>query len=122
MSRLNEPQRRWFAALEALRLGYGGKRLLGQITGLSPTTILRGCRELQSSLAQCPVDHLRVSGGGRPAAQVKDPQLIATLDTVLAAETAGDPMGRRPKAKRSTLRQLSTRLTTAGHPVSRTTV
>jgi Rhodopirellula transposase DDE domain len=122
MSRLNEPQRRWFAAVEALRIGHGGKRLLGQITGLSRTTILRGCRELQSGLAHCPVDLLRSPGGGRPAAQVKDPQLQATLDTVLATETAGDPMGRRRQARRSTLRQLSTKLTTAGHPVSRTTV
>jgi hypothetical protein len=121
-SRLNEPQRRWFAALEAMRIGHGGKRLMAQITGLSPTPILRGCRELQSGLAHCPIEHLRAPGGGRPAAQVKDPQLEATLETVLATETAGDPMGRRPKAKRSSLQELSTKLKAAGHPASRPTV
>jgi hypothetical protein len=119
---LNEPQRRWFAALEAMRIGHGGKHLLAQITGLSPMTIRRGCRELKSSLADYPGKGLRTPGGGRPVLEVRDPELEAALETVLAAETAGDPMGRRPKAKRSSLRSLSTRLTAAGHPASRTTV
>jgi hypothetical protein len=122
MSRLNEPQRRWFAALEAMRLGHGGKRLLEQITGLSHTTILRGCRELQSGLAHCPIDHLRAPGGGRPAAEVRDPQLEAILEDLLASETAGDPMARRPKAKRSSLQHLSTTLKKKRHPASRPTV
>ena len=43
LSRLNEPQRRWFAALEAMRIGHGGKQLLAAITGLAPMTIRRGC-------------------------------------------------------------------------------
>jgi hypothetical protein len=122
MSRLNEPQRRWFAALEALRIGHGGKRLLGQITGLSHTTILRGCRELQSGLSHGPIDHLRTPGGGRPAAQVKDPRLAETLERILANDTAGDPMGRRPKAKHSSLQQLSAKLKAARHPASRPSV
>jgi hypothetical protein len=122
LSRLNEPQRRWFAALEAMRIGHSGKHLLAQITGLSPMTIRRGCREIKSSLADCSDKGLRASGGGRPTLEVRDPELETALETVLAAETAGDPMGRRLKAKRGSLRSLSTRLTAAGHPASRTTV
>lgn len=122
LSRLNEPQRRWFAALEALRIGHGGKQLLAQITGLAPMTIRRGCRELKSGLASCPSDGLRSPGGGRPAAEVRDPALETAVETLLASETAGDPMGRRPKAKRSSLRTLATKLTVAGHPTSRSTV
>ena len=37
-SHLDERQRRWFVALEAMRIGHGGQRLLGQITGDSTTT------------------------------------------------------------------------------------
>lgn len=122
LSRLNEPQRRWFAALEALRIGHGGKHLLAQITGLSPMTIRRACRELKTGLADCPDEGLRAPGGGRPTLEVRDPELETALETALAAETAGDPMGRRPKARRSSLRSLSARLTAAGHPASRTTV
>lgn len=122
LSRLNEPQRRWFAGLEALRIGHGGKQLLAQITGLSPMTIRRGCRELQSGLADSPAQSLRAPGGGRRALEVRDPELETALGTMLASETAGDPMGQRPKATRSSLRARSARLTAAGHPASRTTV
>ena len=122
LSRLNEPQRRWFAALEAMHIGHGGKQLLAQITGLSPMTIRRGCRELKSGLVDCPAKGMRAPGGGRPAAAARDPELEAAVATLLTAETAGDPMGRRPKAKRSSLRALSAKLTAAGHPASRTTV
>ena len=122
LSRLNEPQRRWFAALEALHLGHGGTHLLAQITGLSRMTIRRGCRELLSGLAACPVERLRVPGGGRQCAEVHDPELMGTLENLLASETAGDPMGRRPKAKRSSLQHLSTALKQKGHAISRPTV
>lgn len=122
LTRLNEPQRRWFAALEAMHMGHGGKQLMAKITGLSPTTILRGCNELKDDLANCPELHMRAPGGGRPTAEAKDPKLEDTLETVLALETAGDPMGRRPKAKRSSLRHLSSLLKQKGHPASRPTV
>jgi Rhodopirellula transposase DDE domain len=121
-SRLDEQQRRWFVALEALRLGYGGEQLLAQITGLSPHTIRRGRRELVAGLAACPEDRVRTPGGGRPAREAQDPALTPALEALLAAETAGDPMGRRAKAKRSSLRHLSTTLTAAGHAASRPTV
>ncbi len=107
MSRLSEPQRRWFAAVEALHIGYGGKRLMSRITGMSPTTILRGCAELESDLTDCTSTHLRAAGGGRPTAENKDPELEEALLNVLASETAGNPMGHRAKAKRSSLRHLS---------------
>lgn len=54
LSRLTEPQRRWFAALEAMPMGRGGKQLMAQVTGLSPTTILRSCNKLKADLADCP--------------------------------------------------------------------
>lgn len=122
MSRLSEPQRRWFAAVEAHHIGYGGKRLMARITGMSPTTILRGCVELDSDLTECTKAHLRAPGGGRPTVEDKDPELEEALLNVLASETAGDPMGRRAKAKRSSLRHLSQALAEEGHRASRMTV
>ncbi len=65
LSRLDEPQRRWYAALESNRLGYGGDRLVSQITGLDEQTIRRGRQELAGSLADAPVTRLRRPGGGR---------------------------------------------------------
>lgn len=122
VNRLDEQQRRWFVALEAQRIGRGGASLLAQITGLSRHTIRRGQRELAAGLAERPTGRVRAPGGGRPAREVQDPALLATLETLLAPETTSDPMGRRAKGTRSSLHHLSTALGAAGHPASRTTV
>jgi AraC-like DNA-binding protein len=121
-SRLDEQQRRWFVALEAARLGHGGERLLAQISGLSPRTIRRGRRELEGGLTDRPSERVRAPGGGRPPREAQDPGLRPALEALLAPETAGDPMGRRAKSKRSSLRHLSAALATAGHRASRPTV
>ena len=42
MSRLDEQQRRWMAAMEAEKLGHGGIRQVQKITGLDINTIRRG--------------------------------------------------------------------------------
>ena len=122
VSRLDEQQRRWYVALESKRVGHGGDRLLAQITGVSEHTIRRGRRELDAELADRPLDHMRTPGGGRPARERQDPALAPALEALLVPETAGDPMGRRAKAKRSSLRHLSATLRAAGHPVSHPTV
>jgi hypothetical protein len=69
--RLDEAQRRWFAALEADRLGPGGDRLLSQITGLDEKTIQPGRQELAGGLADQPPGRVRKSGGGRPPLEKK---------------------------------------------------
>jgi hypothetical protein len=120
--RLDEQQRRWFVALEAERLGRGGDTPLARITGLNRRTIRRGRRELAAELAERPTERVRACGGGRPAREVQDPALLPTLEALLAPETAGDPMGRRAKGKRSSLQHLSAALSAAGHPASRPTV
>ena len=71
LSRLNEQQRRWVAALESERLGRGGDRLLSLITGLDVETIRRGRRELLTSLRDCPPGRIRRPGAGRPPVKKK---------------------------------------------------
>ena len=71
MSRLDEQQRRWFAAVESKKIGYGGDVLLSQITGLHVDTIRRGREELDADLAQRPTDRIRNPGAGRPAVKKK---------------------------------------------------
>ena len=71
LSRLTEPQRRWYAAAESNRLGYGGDRLVAQITGLDEQTIRRGRAELADELAEVPVTRQRRPGGGRPPSEKK---------------------------------------------------
>ena len=71
LSRLDEQQRRWYAAVEAHRIGHGGVRLLSQITGLDEKTIQRGQQELVQGLADRPADQVRLAGGGRPLVEKK---------------------------------------------------
>jgi transposase len=65
LSHLSEQQRRWVAAYEAKRLGWGGPTLVSLITGMSRVTILRGQRELDEELQGRPSGRARASGGGR---------------------------------------------------------
>jgi hypothetical protein len=71
LSRLDEDHRRWYVALESLKLGHGGDRRLALMTGLHVETIRRGRRELADSLADFPADRVRRRGGGRPALKKK---------------------------------------------------
>jgi hypothetical protein len=66
MGRLDEQQRRWLAALESQKVGYGGDTLLAQITGLHVDTIRRGREELGAGLEGRPTDRVRQPGAGRP--------------------------------------------------------
>lgn len=74
MARLDEQQRRWYAAVEANRRGHGGVRLVRQITGLDEKTIRRGQRELAADLDSRPVDRVRLPGAGRPSSEKKSLQ------------------------------------------------
>src|SRR5215212_6208735 len=71
LSRLGEAERRWYAAVEANRLGHGGVRLVAQITGLDEKTIRRGQEEVAGSLADAPIKRQRRPGGGRQPVEKK---------------------------------------------------
>jgi len=71
MSRLDEQQRRWYAAVEANRHGYGGVTLVSKITGLDEKTIRRGQQELALDLKERPQERVRLPGAGRPLAEKK---------------------------------------------------
>ncbi len=73
LSRLDEQQRRWYAAVESAKLGHGGDRAVSRITGLHVDTIRRGREELADSLEGRPTDRVRLPGGGRPALEKSRP-------------------------------------------------
>ena len=73
LSRMDEQQRRWYAALESTRVGHGGDALLHQITGMDVQTIRRGRLELENDLQVRPRVRVRLEGGGRPPVEEKIP-------------------------------------------------
>lgn len=64
---LSEKDKRHYAALEALKLGYGGKRYIGQLLKISQKTIRKAEKELTQAhlYAQIPAGKQRRRGGGR---------------------------------------------------------
>jgi hypothetical protein len=71
LSRLDEDHRRWFVALESMKVGHGGDRLLSQITGMNVETIRQGRRELAAGLSGFPHERMRRTGAGRPPLKKK---------------------------------------------------
>jgi hypothetical protein len=71
LERLDEDHRRWLVALESLKIGHGGDRLLSLMTGMDVKTIRRGRRELGRSLEDFAAERIRRRGSGRPALKKK---------------------------------------------------
>jgi hypothetical protein len=71
LSRLNEPQRRWYVGMLSQQPGGYSDQELAKITGLDEKTIRRGRRELENDLSELPNDRQRQVGGGRPSAEKK---------------------------------------------------
>ena len=71
LSLLDERQRRLFAGLESMLLGWGGDRRMAEVTGLDAHTIAKGRRELLE--ADLLADGIRRPGGGRKAVEKKRP-------------------------------------------------
>ncbi|NCC34957.1 hypothetical protein [Candidatus Chloroploca sp. Khr17] len=71
LSRLTEPQRRWYVGTLAAAPESPGVRQLARITGLDPKTIRRGRREVETGLPDLPTGRQRRVGAGAPTAEKK---------------------------------------------------
>jgi hypothetical protein len=70
-SRLSEKEQRHYAAIEAQKLGHGGKRYIIRLLGISTRTLYKGIHELvdESKYAEIPKGKQRRPGGGRKKKQ-----------------------------------------------------
>lgn len=82
--------RRW-AAAEADALGYGGVAIVARATGIAPSTIGCGRRELRADAPDESVVNVRRAGGGRPRHDVAYPVLLPALQELVDPVTRGDP-------------------------------
>ena len=73
LSRLSEPQRRWYGGSLSQVPDGPSDRQLAAITGLDPKTIARGRAELAAGLPDAPPTRQRRPGGGRFRAEKKIP-------------------------------------------------
>jgi hypothetical protein len=117
---LDERGRRSFAAIEARAAGHGGIAAVARATGIAPSPIGRGLKELAfgSDLA---VDRVRRAGGGRKRLVVTDTGLMDDLLGLVSPDERGDPMSPLRWTCKS-LRRLSAELCSLGHTISHTVV
>lgn len=64
---LSEKDQRHYAAIEALKLNYGGKRYISKLFNVSEYRIRQGIEELNNPerMAEIPIGKQRRPGGGR---------------------------------------------------------
>ena len=86
---LNERQRRILLAAEANAFGYGGTKLLSDISGVAESTIRRGFNDLKRKPKN--LVGSRREGGGRKRATEINPELKELLQEIIEPETRGDP-------------------------------
>ncbi|MBV8611767.1 MAG: ISAzo13 family transposase [Singulisphaera sp.] len=122
---LNERLRRLWAAAEAKEIGWGGMTAVARATGLSPTTIGVGLRELhqvpRGPDPGPPPQRVRRPGGGRKPIASHDPSLLTDLEALVDPVTRGDPQSPLRWTCKST-RKLAEGLQQQGHRVGYRTV
>ena len=126
--RLDERQRRTYAAVEAKVIGRGGVTQVAAATGLARGTIMAGMLELDGKAneflpgtAPAAAGSVRRSGGGRKPLTHKDPTLVADLLALVEPGTRGDPESPLRWSCKS-LRVLAEELNAQGHTVSHVVV
>jgi len=74
LSRLNEPQRRWYVGVLSQEPDSPSDVQLSLISGVDEKTIQRGRQELQADLLDVPLERERHTGGGRWLSEKKTPR------------------------------------------------
>jgi hypothetical protein len=88
---LSEKDRRRYAAIEAVKLGYGGQAYIRRLFGCHHETLALGLAELKDTTA-LEQKRIRQPGGGRKSAFATIAGLDAVFLRVLERHTAGSPM------------------------------
>ena len=92
---LTERARRLFVASEAMTFGYGGIAAAARATGMAPSVIGNGIKEVKAIEGgwQPPWgrERSRRPGGGRKKETEKDPTLLSDLKELVESTTRGDP-------------------------------
>ena len=88
---LSEKERRRYAAVEALKLGWGGKTYISQLFGCDDEAMQLGRRELDDDEALAS-KRIRQPGGGRKRKVDSLDGVDAAFVEVLETHTAGSPM------------------------------
>jgi len=88
---MDERVARHWAATEAIAIGHSGVAIVARATGMAPSRIGFGKRELRGAAGDVPVVKVRREGTGRRPHEVVHPNLVPALLALVDPETRGDP-------------------------------
>ncbi len=110
---LSEKDRRRYAAVEAIKLDYGGKGYICELFGCDYKTIAKGIEELKNkeALSQKSV---RKQGGGPKETTEKHEGLTEAFLNVIKEHTAGSPMDETVKWTNLTHKEIAQKLEEKG--------
>jgi transposase len=115
---LDERQRRFWVACEAINSGHGAISALSRATGIHRKTIRSGIADLSSCSPPKPdTTKQRRPGAGRKPLTAHTPQLAKALDSLMEPYTSGDPMRPLRWTCKST-QKLAAQLTSQGFKIS----
>jgi Rhodopirellula transposase DDE domain/Winged helix-turn helix len=120
-SSLNEKDRRRYAAIEAIKIGWGGISYVSKLFGCDYYTVKFGIQELDDDEAMN-MDEVRRQGGGRKSALESIEGLDAAFLRVIKNHTAGSPMDENVKWTNLKRHEIAELLETEGIKVSVTVV
>jgi len=118
---LSEKDRRRYAAVEALKLGWGGLSYISHLLECDDEAMQLGKRELETAEALSQ-SRIRRIGGGRKSALATIAGLNDVFLRVIAQHTAGSPMDETVKWTNLTRQEIAGLLNSAGLSVSVTVV
>ena len=118
---LPEDEKRRYAAIEAIKLGHGGKKYICELLGCDYKTIMRGLNELQYNFLFY-LTGIRKHGAGRKRVIEEQPEINEAFLKVIEQNTAGSPMNEEIKWTNLTRGQIAEKLIEEGFDVSVTVV
>jgi hypothetical protein len=120
-SSLNEKDRRRYAGIESVKLGWGGMSYISHLFDCDYYTLRLGVEELKDA-SSMEMSGIRREGGGRKSALESIEGLDAAFLRVLLQHTAGSPMDESVKWTNLTRHEIAELLKAEGVNVSVTVV
>jgi len=114
---LSEKERRRYAGLEAIKLGYGGVSYISEILKCDYGTVLKGQKEIKRGIDKNE-SRQRKEGGGRKSILLTREGIDEAFLEIIANSTAGSPMDDTVKWTNLSQEEISKRLEEKNHKIS----
>ena len=114
---LSEKDKRRYAAIEAIKLGYGGQKYICEILNCNTDTVKAGVEEFENGISDDEI-RMRKPGGGKKKVIETVENIDEVFHEILKDNTAGSPMDEEIKWTNLTLVEISKAFKAKGMNIS----